>query len=214
MIAPRKPSRQRNATPAWHAKFLDLLPGIRRYARHAFRMIPLESRADLMQEVVANSLVAFVRLVARGKADLAYATPLAMFAVRQTRAGRRVGSKLNVHDVSSPYAQLSKGFHLERLDHYDSKAEEWREIVIEDRRATPADVARVRIDFNDWLHALPRRRRQIARLLASGEATGAVARRFHVSDGRVSQLRRESADSWVAFQGESPSRKRAAPATA
>jgi DNA-binding CsgD family transcriptional regulator len=205
MIAPRTPNHQQNSNPAWHAKFLELLPGIRRYARHAFRRLPVQSREELVEEAVANSLVAFVHLVVRGKVDLAYATPLAMYATRQIRAGRRIGAKLNIRDVSSPYAQLAKDFRLERLDHFDSKADEWREIVIEDKRATPADVARVRIDFDDWLHALSGRQRQIARLLASGEATRTVARRFHVSDGRVSQLRKELANSWLAFQGERPS---------
>ena len=204
MIAPRKPACRPDRNPAWHAEFLKLLPCIQRYARYAFRSLPRETRDDLIQEVVANCLVAFVRLVALGKSDIAYPTPLAMFAVRQVRAGRRVGANLNVHDVSSPYAQQAKGIRLERLDQYDRTADEWREIVVEDKRATPADVARVRIDFTDWLHALPPRRRKIAQRLALGETTGAVAKRYDVSAGRISQLRRELADAWRAFQDELP----------
>jgi len=115
-----------------------------------------------------------------------------------------VGSRLNIHDVSSQYAQLAKGIRLERLDHYDNTSEEWREIVVEDQHATPADIARVRIDFHDWLQALSRHRRRIAQLLASGEATHVVAKQFRLSDGRISQVRRELADSWRAFQGETP----------
>ena len=209
VIAPREPINQKRSIPTWHAKFLELLPGIQRYARHAFRRLSVELQADLTQEVVANCLVAFVHLVDRGKGDIAYATPLAMFAVRQVRAGRRVGSRLNIHDVSSQYAQLAKGIRLERLDHYDSKSEEWQEIVVEDRRATAADVARVRIDFQDWLQALSRRRRRIAQMLAAGEATRAVAKQFRLSDGRISQVRRELADSWLVFQGDKPSPEKA-----
>ena len=104
---------------------------------------------------------------------------------------------------------MAKGIRLERLDHYDSKSEEWREIVVEDRHATAADVARVRIDFHDWLQALSRRRRRIAQLLASGEATHAVAKQFRLSDGRISQVRRELADSWLVFQGDKPSPEKA-----
>ena len=161
-------------------------------------------RTDLTQEVVANCLVAFVRLWKRGKADVAFAAPLAMFAVRQVCAGRHVGTKLNVHDVSSPYAQLAKGIRLQRLDHYDGNSEEWREIVVADHRAMAADVARVRIDFHAWLQILSNRDRRIARLLAGGEATHAVAKRFRLTAGRVSQLRRELADSWLSFQGDKP----------
>jgi hypothetical protein len=42
----------------------------------------------------------------RGKGDLAYATPLAMYGVRQFKAGRKVGNHLNVNDIMSHYARL------------------------------------------------------------------------------------------------------------
>jgi hypothetical protein len=55
-------------------------------------------------------------LVSLGKADIVYPTPLADYAIRQTRAGRRVGCNFNVRDVSSPYAQRVQGIVLERID--------------------------------------------------------------------------------------------------
>ena len=64
------------------------------------------------------------------KADIAYATPLAKFAIRQYRDGRRLGSKLNVRDVSSEYAQRIKGICLERLDKYDFEEDSWQEIDV------------------------------------------------------------------------------------
>ena len=50
---------------------------------------------------------------------------------------------------------------LERLDKWDRDEEEWLEIVVEDRNATPADVVRVRLDFAAWLKTLPRRDRKV-----------------------------------------------------
>src|SRR4051794_24152828 len=82
--------------------FLEMLPTIRHVASYAFRRLRHAVREDLMAEVVANALAAFRRLVARGKAALAYPTVLAKFAIRQVREGRRVGSKLNALDVLSP----------------------------------------------------------------------------------------------------------------
>jgi hypothetical protein len=38
--------------------------------------------------------------------------------------------------------------------------------------------------------------------LATGEATKTAARKFHVTPGRISQLRREFQDSWQEYQGE------------
>ncbi len=182
-------------------KFLDMLSAIRNQARFAFRAETPERRDDLVTEVIANCFVAFVRLMDRGKEDEVHPTPLAQYAIRQVRDGRHVGSSLNVNDVSSEHAQRSKGIVVESLDRYDQRKQEWREILIEDRHAGPAETAACRIDFGDWLQSLPRRSRKIAETLAAGETTKNAARKHRVSAGRISQMRRELKDDWEAFQG-------------
>jgi hypothetical protein len=183
-------------------KFEQMLTQIRTQASIAFRDEPHERREDLIAEVVANAFVAYDRLVKRGKADIAYATPLAQFAIKQIRSGRRVGNKLNVRDLSSEYARRSKGFTVERLDRYNQRNGEWKEIVVEDRHAGPAEVAACRIDYGDWLKLLTNKQRSIANLLAVGETTRAVATKVGITDGRVSQVRRELMAAWREFQGE------------
>jgi hypothetical protein len=200
MIAPAKPSSRERDARASNERFLEMLPVIRRYARMAFRDRDPEARAEKVQEVIANAFVAFRRLVEQGKADLAYPTPLAMYAIRQVKSGRHVGSKLNVRDVSSRHCQIRKGIRLGRLDHYDKDAEQWKEILVEDHRAGPAEIAAVRIDFASWLASLPGRLRKIVATLAAGEGTVAAAKRFGVSAARISQLRGELKASWDCFQ--------------
>ena len=185
-------------------RFLELLPLIHEQAHHAFCNQPPERREELIAAVIANCWVAFVRLVDRGLVDVVYPTPLARFAIKQVRAGRRVGTKLNVQDVSSKYCQRAKGVTLERLDVLNESEDQWREIVVEDRHAGPAEVAATRIDFGDWLKSLPRMKRQIAKTLATGETTKKAARKHRVSLGRISQVRRELMDAWESFVGEWP----------
>jgi hypothetical protein len=48
--------------------------------------------------------------------------------------------------------------------------------------------------------SLRRRDRKILDALAGGERTADAARRFKISPGRMSQLRRESEQSWERFQ--------------
>jgi hypothetical protein len=182
--------------------FESLLPAIRRQARHAFRRLPRELREELIAEAVAQAYCAFRRLVERGHGERAFATPLARFAVRHVRAGRRVGTPLNKHDVSSYYGQRAHGMHLERLDRCLPHERSWLEIAVEDRAAGPAETAAFRLDFEAWLSTLGRQRRRIALALARGEATGTAARRFDLSPARISQLRRELRDHWRRFQGE------------
>ena len=143
-----------------------------------------------------------MRLVERGRKDIAFASPLAGYAIRQVRSGRCVGTKLNVGDVSSRHAQRTKGITMERLDQFDCDEDEWREALIEDRRAGPAETAAARIDVAAWFRSLARKKRKIAQTLAKGEGTGKVARMFGLTAGRVSQLRRELAESWAECQGE------------
>ena len=92
--------------------------------------------------------------------------------------------------------------HIERLDQFDAAEGEWREALVEDRKAGPAETAAARVEVAAWFRSLARKKRRIAQTLARGEGTGKVARMFGLTAGRVSQLRRELAESWEDFQGE------------
>lgn len=200
MIAFAKPQSRKPSVTAWHNRFLEMLPQIREQARLACRSAQPEAREDFITEVVANAFVACARLAERGKVELAYPTPLTLFAIRQVRAGRRIGTKLNVRDVTSGYAQRVKKFTVERLSEFDKGQGEWREFLLEDRKAGPADTAAARIDVADWFSSLARGQRRIAKRLARGETTSAVAIMFDLTAGRVSQLRQELKRSWDLFQ--------------
>ena len=130
------------------------------------------------------------------------ATSLAAFAIAHVRTGRGVGGPLNVHDVTSRYCRWKTGAVVESLHGMDSETGEWREILLEDPRATPAELAAARIDFSEWLESLSPRMRAVAEMLATGEATNTAARLFNVSSGRISQLRRLLQHAWEQFQRE------------
>lgn len=202
MIAFARMHRPRSsARPAWHTGFLSMLSDIRRQLRFAFRDLQPEERAEAMADATANAAVVYARLFRLGKVDVAYPSALARFAAAQYCAGRRVGACLNVNDVTSSYAQRRRGLRVERLDRPDAE-EGWKEILVEDRACTPAELAASRIDFDDWLRHLSGKRRRIAKRLALGETTQRVAQRFRLSPGRISQLRRELNADWLAFHRE------------
>jgi hypothetical protein len=201
MIAPVAPARQQ---PSWHAGFLALLPTLVRYLRANFRDLPAEAREDAVEEALANACVAYARLAERGLTDKAVPGALARYATAQYRVGRRVGCRLNVHDVLSPYARWRRRIVVERLE--DGKASaEWREAVVEDHRTPVADQVAFRIDFPGWLDSLTPRSRRVAQALALGNTTKDVARLCGVTAGRVSQARRELHASWQQYQGEDES---------
>jgi hypothetical protein len=206
-------SQSKSVTPQWHEVFLKMASTIETHAKIAFRHLRTEARAEAIQDVLCNVCRALARLSELNKLDLAYPSVLARFGVAQVSDGRKVGCRLNVRDVSSPYCRRTKGVVMERLDHYDRDEEVWEEILIPDRTCTPAELAASRIDFPAWLRTLRRRDRKIALKLAMGETTTRVSRQHHISAARVSQLRRELHKAWLRFHGEAtPPQATAVPA--
>lgn len=193
-------------------RFLEMLPKIRNLADRAFGRRGPEMRDELIHEVIANAFCAFVGLVRRGKFQQAYATPLATYAIRQALSGRQVGTTLKVNDVTSPYAQAACRSVVARLDRFDADQGQWREVLVEDRRATPAEIAAARIDVAEWFLSLPARDRRIAKALAMGDSTSEAAGKFSVSSARISQLRSQLRNSWAQFQEGPCSRQVALPA--
>jgi len=187
--------------PRWNRVFLSMVPKIVQHSKFAFRHLRGQDYQDAIQETIANALVAFVALVRRGKMSLAYPTVLARYAVAQIKDGRRVGSSLNCSDVLSPYCQRLAGLTVERLDHREKDDEnQWQEAVVQDTRSAPvSDTVAFRVDFADWLDSLKSRDRKVAQYLSLGNRTRDAAHKFGVSEGRVSQLRRELAQSWKDF---------------
>lgn len=202
MIAFAKPPKRAQVAqqPNWHAGFVEMLPEIRRQLSFEFRGWRPEEKDDAMAECTANAAVAYARLHELGKTNLAYPSVLARFAAAQFRSGRRVGCQLNINDVMSRPAQRRHGIRVTSLDCGEFNRE-WKELLAESRTCTPAELAASRIDFRDWLKRLPARKRRIAVALGAGESTKGAAKRFSITAGRVSQMRRELANDWQEFHG-------------
>ena len=204
MIALAQPDGPRRRKPAWHKRLVAMLPTVRRNARLAFRRLDAESREDAVAEVIANVTAAFARLVKLGKAHLAFPTVLTRYAISQFRDGRRVGNRFRISEVLSRHAQRKKRFLVERLDHRQKDTGEWNEAIVEDSRTPVPEQVAFRIDFPRWLAQLTRRNRKIAEALSLGNTTSEVAKRFEMSAGRISQLRKEFYRSWQEFQQDPP----------
>jgi hypothetical protein len=202
MIAPiRKPKRKR-ATPAWHEPFLAMLPEIRRQASIALRGLKSECEDDALAEILAYVACTFARLVERGKIEAAFPSVLVRHAVARYHEGRRTGTRLNRNNILTEYGRQKNGLIIESLDQRDQEDDDWRQLFLEDRHASPADLARWRIDVDQWLGQLPAKSRKVALKLAVGNSTTDAAQRFCVTPGRISQYRRQLADDWDRFYAD------------
>ena len=83
LVAENKSSSAVVQQPPWHTIFLRLVPRIRQHSQIRFRHVNPADREDAVQEVIARSLVQFLRLLELGKEHLIFAGPLARYAVAQ-----------------------------------------------------------------------------------------------------------------------------------
>jgi len=187
------------SSPCWQAEFSRMLPRIENHARFQFRGLRGDRLDEAVQEVVCHACQAYSHLVTQGRAEVATWSSLAKFALKRYRAGRRVGGSLNVNDICSVHCRLRKGVQVQSLRRWDDQGQGWTEILVEDKKSTPAEIAAARIDYPDFLATLCPRVRRITESLATGESTGQVAQRFRISPGRISQLRKELKLAWEQF---------------
>lgn len=185
----------------WQMNFLAVLPAVENHAAVSFRHLHAEARNEATAHAVASAVVSYHALARQDKLSQAYAGTLASFAVRAVNGGRHVGGHINSKDVLNPLAQKCRNISVRSISPWDRQEGSWRDMVLETRRASPADQAAFNLDFQDWLQTWSRRDRQIIFQLAAGNGTFTVARRFRISPARVSQLRRSYQRSWLQFQG-------------
>ena len=194
-----------NTSSGWQAGFLAVLPAVEVHARIKFRKLPVSSREDSIQEAIAAACVNYQLMAARSNLQVVRPGTLSDFAVRHVRTGRHVGGMQDAaKDVLSPVARDRHGVRVRSYDSARSTdgTDGWRQMALAGRKVDIPGLAAFRIDFDQWLRTLTRRDRGIVNALSSGERSSAVADRFGISRGRVSQLRRRYEREWLVFQGE------------
>ena len=187
--------------------FLAHLSRFLAHARFAFRRVACpQTREDRVAEAIALAWKHFAMLSARGKRPEAFVTTLAVRCTQAVKAGRRLVGCESSTEVLSPVAQVRHGFavgHLPEKEAVRNRASlpaDLSEALADNTRSAVPEQVAFRVDFPRWRALLNRRDRMVLDALASGERGQEVARRFKISPGRVSQLRREFERGWQAFE--------------
>jgi hypothetical protein len=199
------------------ARFLTILPKIQTHASVCFRGVRCAAqKADLVAETVGKAWVWFERLARKGRDGCQFPMALASLAARATRCGRRVCGSEKARDAMSPLAQRKHGFTVVPFPSSTSTSHEQRygrphgqrtqdeyEERLQHNLATPVpDQVAFRLDMRAWLGTLTARERHIAKAMMLQLRTKELSKIFHVSEGRISQLRRQLLCSWRDFVGD------------
>ena len=199
------------------AAFLLILPRIQTHAEIHFRHLRCPGRReDAVAEVVALAWMWFLRLTQQRKDVAEFVSAVADFAVRHVRSGRGLCGQQRSKDAMSPVAQRLHGFRVEPLTqptrqghdglfsdpHGQDTRDAFEERLRDNTVTPPEEQAAFRMDYPVWLSQLGDRNRKIAEDMALDHSTRELAARHRLSQGRISQLRREFHLDWRWFHGE------------
>ncbi len=187
-----------------HGAFLSILPRIETHAAIYFRHVKCPHRKeDCIQETVSQAWKWFVRLARRGKDARQFPSALATYAARAVKSGRRLCGQEKAKDVLSPMAQQRHSFVVSTLPMYSTlSATPFSEALADNTRSPVPEQVHFRMDFPAWLASLGDRKRRIAQDMALGHRTLELAEIHKVTQGRISQMRREFYLDWLRFTGE------------
>jgi Sigma-70, region 4 len=202
-----------------HARFEALLPRIQRHGEVYFRHVncPIK-KADFIAEMVALVWKWLLRLAERGKDGFQFPMALASYAARAVRSGRRLCGQEKATDVFSTVAQQRHSFTTESLPistrtGFDNlyaqprgqqNLDAWEERLRDNTRTPVDEQVAFKLDFRAWLRTLTPRERRIIKAMLRNERTKDLSKEFQVSEGRISQLRREFLTGWKCFVGDEP----------
>ena len=186
------------------ARFLQIRDRIETHARIYFRQVKCWfKRADYIADTVALAFKWFRRLALKGKDARKFASALATYAARAVKCGRRITQQLKPQDVLSEVAQQRHGFYVGKIPDFSTlDTNPLQEALIDNTRSPVPDQVQFRLDFPSWLRTRTQRDRSLIGDMMAGQRTLDMSRRYGISPGRISQLRRDFYEDWQRFCGE------------
>lgn len=187
-----------------YAAFVAAVPKILNVAGYRFRRISCpDTREDCVRETVALCWVWFVRLVQKGRNPDTFLTALATYGAKAVHCGRRACDLEKAKDVLSRRCQRRRGFavaSLHELADADDPLDGVLADALTDNTSTPVpDQVQFRCDFPAWKSRLPEAKGRLVDMLALGHRTKDVAAALGLSEGRISQLRKEFNADYTTF---------------
>ena len=184
-----------STVPTFEALLEKMTPHFQFFAKRMQRRYKHFDTDDCLQDLVGQALVMYQSLVRRGK-EVFY-TPIMKYAIARYKTGRRFTGK-NKTDALSPLTQRlgrSEVCSLDQFDGVDSR----QGYTVKCRVPDIFRTVQTKLDYQTWYHRQSTKDQQIIADLAMSETTGAVARKYGVTPGAISQRRKSFEKSWSAF---------------
>jgi hypothetical protein len=192
---------------ALHEHFLSVFkPRIEQQAGVSFRRYSRnrELVEELTQEAMGLGWHHYLTMKLKGEKDPEeFVSVFAERVCQGVRNGRKITGQERAKSISNPRTQAIRGICQQSLPEQDTGTENHDLLrAIQDERDSPPDMAAYLIDTKEWLAQLPERKRELAMDMAAGDSTTDLAEKYGMTQGRVSQIRRELVESNRQFHGD------------
>jgi hypothetical protein len=174
---------------ALQATFTNHLPTLEKMAKISFRHLPPEAKEESISNAIGLCWKFIYNLFLKGRArEKGMLASCMRFAIKQTREGRTPQGCPRAKDA----------FDLRRFGKVTFEDFDLNDYL---GRSTPiADQVSFKLDVPKFFReCLSVRDRKLAKDLARGLSTSEAAKKYKVSDGRISQFRREFMEKFNAF---------------
>lgn len=172
----------------------EIVPRIQAAVPKCVKKIGAEDDSELIQDGVAQAAMAIESCEARGQP--LFASSIAYFAVQRLKSGRR-SNYAGRADALSPASQLDGNSVVSSMDAPipgDDEGDQYSmHDVLGNIEEDPSQQAARVLDWEALMADLDDRKVAILRATAEGGKLDALARKFHVSAPRITQLKHELA---------------------
>ncbi len=187
-----------------HARYNAILPRIVRHARVVFRYVKCwHTKEDKVAEAVGHCWKWIKKLDKLGKKWWCFVSRLADYACRAVKSGRKVAGSITINDVLNEINQARKGYCICKLPDYSTESTNpLAEALTDNTVSEIPDQVAFRLDFPEYRDTYSERDQQVMDDMMLGHRTIDLAEKYKMSQGRISQLRREFYEGWDRFHGD------------
>ncbi len=204
MSKKKQSKKKQEALAQLHRQFEAVLHRITRHARVVFRYVKCwHTREDKIAEAVGHAWKWIQQLHDLNREWWRFVTRLADYACKAVKSGRKVAGCITLRDVMNEINQARKGYVICKLPDISTESSNPLSDALADNTVSEVpDQAAFRIDYPAWRRRFGRRDRRMIDTMTLGHRTKDLAQKFKISEGRISQKRREYQDDWHQFHGD------------
>ena len=187
-----------NTVPAFEELLVKMRPHFEFFAKHDQKFRG-DNYDECLQDLTCLAYDFYLSLVSRELIDRIFYTPIMKYSIGRFKEGRHFTGSNSV-DVLADATRIQGRVEVESIELYNDKKHTWNECFVTDGRINVAHEVAFKIDCETWMNTFDWKRREILEAMIDGYSNQELSQRFQVSQGRISQHRREFVESWQEFR--------------